>query len=122
MMELIKEKRVRQYELTTLLPSALTSAEVTNTKDAIEKLLKKNSVTVLSQEDWGKKEMAYPIKYKSVKQYEAFYTHMVLEADASDIHVFEKDLYLQPSVMRHLLVLAEKESSNLEDLKTQREE
>ncbi len=107
MMELVKDKRVRKYELTYLLPGALTSSEVATAKEAIVSLLKKNKVAILSQEDWGKKELAYPIKYKSKKQNEAYYTHMVLEADSLDIPKFENDLYLKQEVIRHLIVIAE---------------
>ena len=41
------------------------------------------------------------------KQYEAVYTHIVLEADADVMPKFENDLYLNQDVIRHLLVLAE---------------
>lgn len=107
MMKLVKDKRVRNYELTYLLPEALTSSEVAQAKEAIEQLLKKHKVKILSQEDWGKKAMAYPIKYKSKKQYEAFYVHMVLEADSSAMPKFEKNLYLNQDVIRHLVVLTD---------------
>lgn len=108
MMELVKDKRVRQYELTYLLPEVLTSAEVTGVKEAIEGLLKKNKISIVSQEDWGKQALAYPIKFKSKKQYEAHYFHMVLEAEAVNVPKFENDLYLKQEVIRHLLVIAEK--------------
>lgn len=107
MMKLVKDKRVRTYELTYLLPEAFTSSEVAQTKEAIEQLLKKHKVKILSQEDWGKKALAYPIKYKSKKQYEAYYTFMVLEADSSEMPKFENDLYLKQDIIRHLLVVAE---------------
>lgn len=107
MMELVKDKRVRKYELTYLLPEALSSSEVAKAKEAIESLLKKHKVTIVSQEDWGKKYLAYPIKYKSQKQYEAYYTHVSLEAEASTMPKFENDLYLQQEIIRHLVVLAE---------------
>lgn len=111
MMELVKDKRVRSYELTYLLPEALTTSDVAQSKDAVEKLLKKHKVTIVSQEDWGKKELAYPIKYKSKKQYEAYYVHMVLEAESSRMPKFENDLYLRQDVIRHLIVLAENGTS-----------
>lgn len=106
-MELVKDKRVRKYELTYLLPGVLTSAEATQAKEVIVALLKKNKITIVSQEDWGKRELAYPIKYKSKKQNEAYYTHMVLEAESSDMPKFENDLYLKQEVIRHLIVIAE---------------
>ena len=105
MMELVTDKRVRAYELTYLLPEALTSAEVTQVKEAIEKLVAKHKISLTSKEDWGKRELAYPIKYKSQKQYAASYVHLVLEAESSVISEFEKDLYLKQEVIRHLLVV-----------------
>jgi ribosomal protein S6 len=107
MMELVKDKRVRKYELTYLLPAALSSSEVASAKEAIEQLLKKHKITIVSQEDWGKKYLAYPIKYKSQKQDEAFYTYMVLEAESSKMPNFENDLYLKQEVIRHLIVVIE---------------
>ena len=106
-MELVNNKRVRTYELTYLLPESMTSTEVAQSKDAVDKLLKKHKITVVSQDDWGRKDLAYPIKYKSKKQYAAYYSHMVLEAEAVVIPAFEKDLYLQQDVIRHLIVLAQ---------------
>ena len=105
-MKLVKDKRVRTYELTYLLPAALTSSEVATAKEAIEQLLKKHKVTIISQDDWGKKALAYPIKYKSQKQYEAYYTHMVLEAESSRMPKLENDLYLKQEIIRHLVVAA----------------
>jgi len=119
MMEILASVRVRQYELTYLLPGSLSSSEVSTINESIAKLLKKQSIKILSQEDWGKKELAYPIKFKSKKNYEAFYTHMVLETDAAKIGKFEKGLSLIQEVIRHLIVLAEKESSSVEDLRVE---
>ena len=112
-MELVTDKRVRKYELTYLLPEAMTSTEVTQSKDAVEKLLKKHKITIVSQDDWGKRDLAYPIKYKSKKQYAAYYVHMVLEADAVVMPAFEKDLYLQQDIIRHLVVLAQEATAEL---------
>ncbi|MCB9813594.1 MAG: 30S ribosomal protein S6 [Pseudomonadales bacterium] len=119
MMEILASPRVRQYELTYLVPGSLSSSEVSKTNEAVEKLLKKHKIKVISQEDWGKKKLAYPIKYKSVKNYEAFYTHMVLESDSLKIGNFEKGIYLLQDIIRHLIVLAEKETSSVEDLRTE---
>ena len=113
MMELVVDKRVRKYELTYLLPEVMTSTEVAQSKEAVEKLLKKHKITVVSQDDWGKKDLAYPIKYKSKKQYGAFYTHMVLETDSAVMPKFEKDLYLQQDIIRHLIVIAQEASAEL---------
>lgn len=107
MMKLVKDKRIRKYELTYLLPVALTSSEVATAKEAIEQLLKKHKITIVSQDDWGRKFLAYPIKYKSKKQNEAFFTHMSIEAEASKISKLENDLYLNHEIIRHLVVSAQ---------------
>ncbi len=119
MMEILAAARTRQYELTYLVPGSLSSSEVSTINEAVTKLLKKHSIKILSQEDWGKKNLAYPIKFKSKKNYDGFYTHMVVEADASKIGKFEKGLYLMQEVIRHLIVLAEKETSSVEDLRVE---
>ena len=106
-MELVQDLRMRQYELTYLLPEDLTVAESAQTKKAIEDLLKKHSITIVSQDDWGRKELAYPIKYKSKKQHEANYTHLVVKAEALNVPKFEKELYLNQDVIRHLIILAD---------------
>ena len=118
-MDILVSARVRQYELTYLMPGSLSSSEVSKTNEAVEKLLKKHSIKILSQNDWGKKNLAYPIKFKSKKNYEAFYNHLVLETDASKIGEFEKGLRLIQEVIRHLIVLAEEETSSIEDLKVE---
>jgi ribosomal protein S6 len=104
-MKLIEDKRIRNYELTYLLPEALTSSEVATAKLAVETLLKKHSIKILSTDDWEKRQLAYPIKFKSKKQYGAYYTHVVLEADATSIPKFENDLFLNQNVIRHLVVV-----------------
>lgn len=105
MMKLVEDKRIRNYELTYLLAESLTSSEVATAKSAVEALLKKHSIKILSKEDWEKKYLAYPIKYKSKKQYEAYYIHLVLEANAVEMPKFEKDLFLNQDVIRHLVVV-----------------
>ncbi len=119
MIEVIQPAKVRQYELTYLVPGSFSKSEVSKVNEAVQKLLKKHSIKVLSEEDWGKKELAYPIKYKSKKHYEAFYTHLVLETEASNINKFESGLRLVQEIFRHLIVLATEETSSVEDLKVE---
>ncbi len=119
MMKILAYTRVRQYELTYLVPGSLSSSDVSKTNEAVEKLLKKHKIKVVSADDWGKRKMAYPIKFKGTKNYEAFYTHMVLETDSLVIGKFEKNLHLIQEVIRDLIVLAEKETSSVEDLKVE---
>ena len=118
-MRVIQPAKIRQYELTYLIPGSFSKSEVSRVSEEVKKLLKKHSIKVLSEDDWGKRDLAYPIKYQSKKNYEAFYTHLGLEADAENIGEFEKGLRLIQEIIRQLIVLAEAETSNLEDLKVE---
>lgn len=105
-MNLAKPDRSRQYELTYLLPVSLTAAETKAAHEQVESLVKKHKGTVVSKQDWGKKQMAYRIKRAGTKHAEALYTHAVLEFDTSIVPTFEKDIYLMETIIRHLLVVA----------------
>lgn len=107
MIELVAFSPVRLYELTCLVEPALTETEVTRIKDSIEKLVKKHAGSVNSQDDWGRKPLAYKIKAHKKSFTEAHYLFWVLEFDAHHAQAFEKDIYLTSEIIRHLFVVAE---------------
>lgn len=110
MLKLIADKAAKNYEFTYLLPEFYTSAEVAKATSEIEDLVKKHKGKVVSTEDWGKKTLAYKIKNHGKTHEEALYTHMVLEFEPKRAPKFEKDVYLNERIIRHLLVVEEKES------------
>lgn len=110
-------EKSRSYELTYLIPGDRTSVQVTSVETALKRLLKKHSVSVVSEEDWGKRELAYTVKHGGERQTEAHYKHLVLEADPAHVKSFENELYLNTDVMRHLMVLAEKPTSDVDEVK-----
>jgi small subunit ribosomal protein S6 len=115
-MKILTEKKVRSYELTFLVPASLTTVDIAAANTAVLALIKKHGLTIKDQEDWGKKELAYPIRFAGKNEREAVYTHLVIEADVAKVQAFEKDLYLQENVIRHLLVLAEAATTAVEEL------
>lgn len=121
-MKLVSEPRVRSYELTYLIPATLTSDAVNAVTTAVAALIKKHGLTITNQEEWGKKELAYPIRYKGANEREAFYMHVVFEAAAEKVAAFEKDIYLNQDIIRHLLVLAEESGTAVTDLQESKEE
>ena len=106
-----KDKIVRQYEFTYLLPGGYTQTEIDKTKEEIEALLKKFSGKLLNLQEWGKKPMAYKIKKNKLNHREALYYYMELEFEPKSILGFGKAVNLMPQVLRQLLVLAEKKQS-----------
>jgi small subunit ribosomal protein S6 len=101
---------VRSYYLTYLLPETLTETEVSNQKKAVTDLVARHKGSVVTVEDWGKKKMAYKIRHSGKWHTEANYVHFTLSLDPAQVTAFERDIYLQPLVMRHLLVVTEGES------------
>jgi small subunit ribosomal protein S6 len=112
MMKLIADKTVKTYEFTYLLPEFLTSAEVTKATEEVEKLVKKHKGKIVSTEDWGKKNLAYKVVNGGKKHVEALFTHVIIEFTPKHVQKFEKDVYLNETIIRHLLVVAEKETTS----------
>ena len=110
-MQIPADKRVRQYELTYLVPANLTSDESNKIVEAVEKLIKKHKGTTQSTEEWGKRPLAYTIQHHGKKYNEALYNFVVVEFETSQAVGFEKDVYLNQSIMRHLFVVAEPEKA-----------
>jgi small subunit ribosomal protein S6 len=114
MIELIDSPRVRSYELTYLVPVTLTTTEVAAAHEAVKSLVTKVKGTVLAEEDWGKKEMAYDIRHAGKEQREVHYKHLIIEMPAESVQTVERELGLQTNIMRHLLVLADASTSSKE--------
>jgi len=102
---------VRKYELTYLLSVSYTETELQGFRSEVDKMLVKHGATVDSTEEWGKRELAYDIKFKHQPQSEAAYVHVLFSAKPAAIKVIEADLKLNASLMRYLLVSAEDEKA-----------
>ena len=105
-MQIPSDKRVNTYELTYLIPGALTGDEVQSITASVEKLIAKHKGSIKNQEDWGRKPMAYMIKHSGKRHTEAVYKHLVIEFETAHAFTFEKELYLNQELLRHLFVIA----------------
>lgn len=95
---------MRDYELTLVIDPDLTSENqkklVTKTKKIITDLKGKVGKT----DEWGRKELTYPIKKKTLGYYFFYETELPQKAPAE----IEKKLKLEEGIIRYLLVKAEK--------------
>lgn len=98
---------MRSYFVTYLLPVAYTEAELAGLKDGVLGLVAKHKGKVTTTDEWGKKKLAYKIKHAGKWQTEAHYVHLTVELEPDQVQALEQDLYLQPAVIRHLVVKAE---------------
>ncbi len=112
-MNIPKEKRIRKYEITFLVPKALSDLELTKQKQELEELLKKHKAQVVKFENWGVRQLAYPIKKGTEKHTKAQYLHYVVNMEASNVKPLDKEIVLSSIAIRHLIVLANDIESTL---------
>lgn len=106
-MKLKKEKSTRLYEFTYLLPATYTSDKISDVNTSVLGQVKKLGFDVVSQDEWGKKELAYSIRFDGENQTEAHYYHLMISADTSKVKEFENYLKLNQELMRYLFVVSE---------------
>ncbi|PIY80428.1 MAG: 30S ribosomal protein S6 [Candidatus Pacebacteria bacterium CG_4_10_14_0_8_um_filter_42_14] len=116
-MKLLPKNETRLYEMTSLIPASLTSEEFEKVKAEILAVLKKYKAEVKNQEDWGKQSLAYTIKKAGTRYDEARYIHWLIEMLPSAVLKIDTDLrHSVTSLIRHLIVLEEKEQPKTEEV------
>ncbi|MBQ6154916.1 30S ribosomal protein S6 [bacterium] len=106
-----KEQPVREYELTYLVGSAYTTAEMNSLQDSIVTLIGKNGCEIVDTQDWGKKTLAYKIKKDGKAHSEAVYTHLVIKMAANKVQALARAVELKREVLRSLLVVRTSDDS-----------
>lgn len=106
-MKIAVDPRVRQYELTFLIQAGLTTSEQKKIVDEVVALLAKHQAKLGTQAEWGKKDLAYPIKFAGKPQFEAHYYHWQVTVAASALPKIEHELNLMTTLMRYLLIVVE---------------
>ena len=85
------------YNLTLVLRSTLKDADRKKLLDNIKSLFGKAKI---AEKDWGQKALAYPIK----KEVSGYFIFLGVEAEAVIPNDFEKRLFNNDNVLRHLLL------------------
>ncbi len=121
-MKLIAIEISRLYELTFLIPSVYTDSELLALKKEVEDLIKKYKGKIKTSDDWGKKNLAYSIKKAGKIYTEALYFYYQIEFPAKKVQEFEKFLYMNQNIIRHLLVVSEEKNDNKAAAKPEKKE
>ncbi len=108
-MKLVQDIINKTYELTYLVPGDLLDAEVSALKKDITDLVAKQQGSIVKEDDWGRKQMAYKISQNGKTYAEAVYMHMQLTLPVTHTQALDRELSLHPQVLRHLLVVADAE-------------
>jgi small subunit ribosomal protein S6 len=106
-MKLAKSDKKRLYEVTYLTDASFTETELKTVQDQVTKLVTKYKGETKEVQNWGKKALAYRIKIHGKTHTEAVYTHQTVVFEPTQVPEFEKELYLNEQLIRHLVVVAE---------------
>jgi len=93
-----------EYELTVVLPEKTTPAKKKSVTETIEKMVTLFKGKIKKSNDWGKVELAYPIK----KNMAGVFLNFLLELEPDKVKTLEQKIKLEENVVRYLLVRKEK--------------
>lgn len=96
-----------KYELTIVINPALDEEKRKKLIDKIKEWVEKGKGRVEKTEDWGKKQLAYPIK----KLKEGYFLLFVLEIGEKETQEIRKKLNLEEEIIRYLLLRVEPQSA-----------
>ena len=90
----------KQYELMVIIDPDIGENAINESKDKLRKHIKKLKGSVVNEDDWGLKNLAYRIKKRDRGHYAIF------EFTLEPVHVREMDrfLRLEAEVLRHMLI------------------
>src|SRR5690606_11499307 len=92
------------YEAVFIMTPVLSADQTKETVDKFKTLLKDNGATIVNEEDWGLKKLAYPIQKKST----GFYQLFQFEAEGDIIAKLELAFKRDERIMRFLTVKLDK--------------
>ncbi|MFA7473906.1 MAG: 30S ribosomal protein S6 [Spirosomataceae bacterium] len=95
---------LKQYETVFILTPVLSETQVRDAVDKFRTILTDNGATILHEEDWGLRKLAYPIQKKNT----GFYYLMEFTAPANAIEVLNIEYRRDERVIRDLTVTLDK--------------
>ncbi len=110
---------IKQYETVFIATPVLSEAQMKEAVAKYTELITKNGGEIVYQEDWGRKELAYPIQKKT----SGFYYLIEFKADSQFIDTLETQYRRDERIIRFLtfamdkdaIAYAEKRRANKQD-------
>jgi len=96
---------MRLYDIVVLVTPDLSDEEATKGAGEYKKILTDGGATVLKDEPWGKRRLAFPILRKK----EAHYVYWQVDAPPAAVAEAERRMGLSDQVLRHLAVRVDEE-------------
>ena len=106
----------RRYETVFIMTPVLSDAQMKETVQKFKDLLKENNSTVVYEEDWGLRKLAYPIQKKTT----GFYFLMEFDSDPEVIEKLELAYRRDERVIRFLTFKMDKYAVEYSEKKKRR--
>jgi len=94
---------MRNYELTLVIDPDLTSADQKKLVEKVKKIIEEFKGKVNKTIEWGKKDLAYPIKKKNM----GYYFLCLLSLPEDGVEKIDKKLKVEKGIIRFLQVKVE---------------
>ncbi|MBP5636654.1 MAG: 30S ribosomal protein S6 [Bacteroidales bacterium] len=97
---------MKQYETVFIATPVLSDTQMKEAVAKYTKLITDNGGEVVYQEDWGLKQLAYPIQHKT----SGFYYLIEFKADPQFVNTLETQYHRDERIIRFLTVALDKDS------------
>ena len=97
---------IKQYETVFIATPVLSDSQMKEAVAKYTQLIKDNGGEVVYEEDWGLKQLAYPIQHKT----SGFYYLIEFKADPQFVNVLETQYHRDERIIRFLTVALDKNS------------
>ena len=96
---------MRLYDIVVLVTPDLTDEDATKVAGEYKKILVDGGATIVKDEPWGRRRLAFPI----LRKREAHYVYWQVEASPAAVAEAERRMGLSDQVLRHLAVRVDDE-------------
>ena len=97
---------LKQYETVFIATPVLSDQQMKEAVAKYTKLIADNGGEVVYEEDWGLRQLAYPIQHKT----SGFYYLIQFQADPSFVETLETQYYRDERIIRYLTVALDKDA------------
>lgn len=102
---------MKNYELTVILHPK----HVDEGKQAFADITQKHGISIIEDQDWGVKKLAYPID----EQTEGFYLFKIVQAKPESVSDVMHEFLITQPILRSMFVVIEKEAKKKTEEKTE---
>ena len=97
---------LKQYETVFIATPVLSEQQMKEAVAKYTQLIKDNGGEVVYEEDWGLRQLAYPIQHKT----SGFYYLIQFKSEPSFVEVLETQYYRDERIIRYLTVALDKDA------------